>query len=136
LFTLYPAQSPVDEVTPFRTTLTVDTGPVAPETVRYDELRAAGVVAEPVALPVIASAQLLLGVAVEHVKVVWACAPIAAHPQANPASSPVRIVSVTILFTFIAASPAAHTCGGTSTGQTAPASQNNRRNDIVETSRG
>jgi hypothetical protein len=89
-----------------------------------------------VALPAIAIAQLLLGVAVEHVKVVWAWAPIAANPQANPASTPIRIVNETILFTFIAASLTAHTCGWTSTGKTAPASQNDRRNDIVETSRG
>jgi hypothetical protein len=42
---------------------------------------------------------------------VWAWAPVAANPQANPASRPIRIVNETILFTFIAAAPSTtHTC--------------------------
>jgi hypothetical protein len=54
--------------------LTLATGPVAPETVSVDEVRPAGVVVvdEASLPPAIAIAQLLLGVAVEQVKVDWA----------------------------------------------------------------
>ena len=63
---LAPDHRAIDEVTPWRTSWTLEMGPVAPETVSVDELRPAGVVAETVP-PATVSAQLLLGVALEQV---------------------------------------------------------------------